>query len=66
MAVQIWPPSADIRFDKAPLATVTSATVKSCTASLKRNVTVAVSPPLSAVSVSSMAPDSVGAVWSNV
>ena len=51
VAVQVIPPSLEDRFDKAAFSTVTSATVKPVTASVKVKVTVAVSPIFSAVSL---------------
>ena len=50
VAVQVMPPSSLERFDSTAFGTVTSAVVKPVTASVKVNVTVAVSPIFRAVS----------------
>ncbi len=50
VAVQVMPPSEEDRLESTPFGTETSAVVNPLTASVKVNVTVAVSPTFSAVS----------------
>ncbi|MCY1244592.1 hypothetical protein D9M71_124150 [compost metagenome] len=54
VAVQVMPPSLELRLLSTPLATVKSAVVRPVTASLKVMVTVLVSPAAKAVSATVM------------
>ena len=60
VAVQVIPPSLLLRLDSVPLGAFRSAVVKPVTASVKVNVTVAVSPMRRAVSLIVMAEAKVG------
>ena len=60
VAVQVMPPSPDVRFESAALGALRSAVVKPITASVKVKVTVAVSPTRKAVSLMVMLEASVG------
>ncbi len=56
VAVQVMPPSLELRPLRLPLATLKSAVVSPLTASLKVMVTVVVCPALSTVSLTTMVP----------
>ena len=60
VAVQVIPPSLLLRLESEALGALRSAVVKPVTASVKVNVTVAVSPMRSAVSLIVMAEAKVG------
>ena len=60
VAVQVMPPSPDVRLESAAFGALRSAVVKPVTASVKVKVTVAVSPTRSAVSLMVMPAASVG------
>ena len=60
VAVQVMPPSLLLKDDSAPLGLARSAVLKPVTASVKVNLTVAVSPMRKAVSLMVMLEASVG------